>query len=50
MNEDEIPPINAFWSLTAYNENDFLVNNSKAKVPIYSVGTEVDLISMMMVR
>ena len=39
MNKDEIPPINTSWSLTAYNENDFLVNNPNATVPIYSVGS-----------
>lgn len=24
---DELPPVNAFWSLTAYNEDEFLVKN-----------------------
>ena len=26
--KDEIPPVNAFWSLTAYNSEDFLIGNS----------------------
>ena len=26
--EDELPPINAFWSITAYNSKDFLVANT----------------------
>ncbi|MFK5854849.1 MAG: DUF1254 domain-containing protein [Bacteroidota bacterium] len=26
--EDEIPPVNAFWSLTAYNSKDFMVANT----------------------
>ena len=43
MTEDELPPMNAFWSLTAYNQNDFLVHNTNAQVPIYSVGSREGL-------
>jgi hypothetical protein len=28
FSKEEIPPVNAFWSLTAYNSQDFLVANS----------------------
>jgi hypothetical protein len=27
FDKDQIPPVNAFWSLTAYNSKDFLVGN-----------------------
>ncbi len=27
FNANQIPPVNAFWSLTAYNEDEFLVKN-----------------------
>ncbi|MEM6321030.1 MAG: DUF1254 domain-containing protein [Bacteroidota bacterium] len=27
FDKDQLPPVNAFWSLTAYNEQDFLVKN-----------------------
>lgn len=32
---DQLPPVKAFWSLTAYNERDFLVEND---INRYSVG------------
>jgi len=28
---DQIPPVNAFWSLTAYNEDEFLVKNELSR-------------------
>lgn len=36
MDSMDIPPVNAFWSLTAYNEDDFLIENEHNKFAINS--------------
>ncbi len=36
MEPDEVPPVRAFWSLTAYNEDDFLIKNEYNKFAINS--------------
>jgi hypothetical protein len=38
--KDEIPPVDAFWSLTAYNSKDFLVANS---INRFAIGDRDDL-------
>ena len=38
--KDEIPPVNAFWSLTAYNSRDFLIENS---INRFALGDRDDL-------
>ena len=37
---DQIPPVNAFWSLTAYNEDEFLVKNELNR---FALGDRDDL-------
>ena len=37
---DQIPPVNAFWSLTAYNEDEFLVENDLNR---FALGDRDDL-------
>lgn len=37
---DQIPPVNAFWSLTAYNEDEFLIEN---EINRFSLGDRDDL-------
>ncbi|MFK7979080.1 MAG: DUF1214 domain-containing protein, partial [Saprospiraceae bacterium] len=38
---DELPPVNAFWSLTAYNADEFLVENELNR---FAIGDRDDLI------
>jgi hypothetical protein len=38
--KEEIPPVNAFWSLTAYNSKDFLVANA---INRFAIGDRDDL-------
>jgi len=40
FDKDEIPPVNAFWSLTAYNSKDFLIKNP---INRYALGDRDDL-------
>ncbi|MFK7932949.1 MAG: DUF1254 domain-containing protein [Saprospiraceae bacterium] len=37
---DQLPPVNAFWSLTAYNAEEFLIENEMDR---YAVGDRSDL-------
>ena len=36
MDPEDLPPVKAFWSLTAYNEDDFLIENKYNKFAINS--------------
>ncbi len=38
---DQVPPVNAFWSLTVYNENLYLADNP---IDRYAVGSRDDLV------
>lgn len=38
--KDQLPPVNAFWSLTAYNSRDFLIENS---INRFALGDRDDL-------
>jgi len=40
MEKDQLPPVKAFWSLTAYNEAEFLIEN---EINRYAVGSQKDL-------
>ena len=41
MDAKQLPPVKAFWSLTAYNEEEFLIEN---KINRYAVGSQKDLV------
>ena len=41
LSADQIPPVNAFWSLTAYNEDFYLPENPISR---FSVGSRDDLV------
>ncbi len=40
FDKDQLPPVNAFWSLTAYNADDFLVEN---EINRFALGDRDDL-------
>ncbi|MFT6810573.1 MAG: hypothetical protein ACJA01_003817 [Saprospiraceae bacterium] len=41
MDAEKLPPVKAFWSLTAYNEEEFLIEN---EINRYAVGSQKDLV------
>lgn len=41
MDKDQLPPVKAFWSLTAYNEDEFLIENELDR---YALGSQKDLL------
>lgn len=40
MDKNELPPVNAFWSLTAYNEDEFLIEN---EINRYALGDQKNI-------
>jgi DNA sulfur modification protein DndE len=47
MNADDLPPVDAFWSMTVYQDNGFLAVNEMAAglgIERYAVGTNTGLV------
>ena len=40
IDQDQLPPVKAFWSLTAYNKDEFLIEN---EINRYALGSQKDL-------